>query len=607
MAQAASEERTEENVVKEVLDIFQVSYEYAREYMSDFNKQAQLYDQVIDPETWETSSEVTLGQAFAMCQNMIAPIMYYTLWSPEVPFEMIPRDPEVSYATSRKVRENIVYTQRERMNLEWEGQYTLLDILKFGIGYTMVESKPVQGPGFGNRFAAAGTTTESLPSLEVGEITDITTCRHIGVGRVWPTPDGSEPDNTSVTTVLDFIDEFSLRQMYARPDNPYRGDVEKIIEYARTNKLNGWTASAREIADYLARQKQSVINRMNKRGNKNMPALIPIVKQYRENQHIYVACDKFLMYDVKDKYQTLQCPLVKGTFAPEGGQWFTKGLIGRGFDSISAVETYVNAMIDLLSISLHPHKIINIDAMAEQDIQEDIVPYGTTRGHGPPGNIIDFVKYPQMPAQAFTIPDQIRGFINELVGAGPSAQQAATPGIVRGGTGALESLLQTSSGREKATAKHIENGWYKPITLLTLIYQQILINDKDEYTFMTTLKPGDAREGLKEGDKYFAAASVTTDDIRQDWRVEFNFREKLRNFIAESSHRIQVYDRMIQNRKVNEEEALRYLIGDEYVANRLMSGVASDREQWIKDVQSRGGTGEGLEPQAAGRGTGIAV
>ena len=592
---------------KDALDIFEMSYEFARPHLEEHNKVQQAYDQIVDEATWETSSTYTLGQIYAIVQNMIPAIMYYTLWAPETPFEAIPRDSKISYDIARKVRDNIVYTQRERMDLETQGYYTILDALKLGVGYCLVEPKQVQLPDYGVSVAAAGTAVAQRASLGVGATVDITSCRWLGSGQVFPTPDGAEPEEVSAITVLDFATEGELRRMYDREDSPFEGDPEEIIDYARKNHLNGYTSSARKIASWLARQSMQATERMNRTG-KNTPILIPILKQYNQSQgqHIWLASDKFVMYEIKDKFQTLHSPLTKATFAPEGGQWFTKGLGARAYDPAHAIEVWTNAMYDLLSMSLHPHQIIDRNSLLENDEQEDMKENGRSYVRGDPNKAISFVQWPTLPAQAYAIPDKLKSFTNEIVGSGPSAQGAGTPGLVRGGSGAMESLLQVSSGREKAAARHSE-GWVKQVTLQTLIHNQILIGDKDEYTIMVSAGKNDAKGNVNEGDTMFKLAGVSADEIRQEWRLEFNYREKLKNFIAEAGMRLQQYDRLKENPNVNQEELVHFMLGDEYVADRLMRGADVEGNTRLLLAQGGGGGQSTPDPAQAGRGVGIPV
>ena len=603
---------SEKNLKNEVIDLFRLQYYHTAPYIDRFNKIQQLYNQIIDPNTWDTSSEITLGQGYAVVQNMLPAIMFYTLWAPEVPFELIPRSAEVDYDVARKVREDIIYTQRENMNLDWEGLYAIQNALKFGVGYTLVEPKTIQQPGFGATYAAAGAVKERVTTLDIGEDIEITSARNIPVGRIYPSPDGSEPQDVSAVSFLDYVDEFTFKKAFTRDNSPFEGGEEKaqaIIDYVKQNKMSGWTSTPRLYADYLAGNRSSLTGQMNSTSHENAPALVPILKQYRPNQHTWLAADQFPIYNIQDKFQTLTKPIAKATYSPEGGQWFSDGVLGRAYDILAGNETWVNAMFDFLSISLHPHKIVNVDAHIEEDIMEDVDAYGVTRVRGLPSNAIDFVRFPDLPSQAFAAPAEMQGYLDTLTGGSPSASSAPA-GLTRGGTGAVESLLQTSSGRDKLSAKNIENGWYKQVSEQTLIHQQMLVEDKSEFVRLRTAD--ESTEGRKVGDKFFELASVSADEIRQQWRFEFNFREKLRNSMGEASQRAEQYSTLKSNPKVNQEELLRWYIGDEFTAGKLLEGVDEEANIALmerlamaqnaqQDQQPQG------NPADAGRGIGLNV
>ena len=303
---------------------------------------------------------------------------------------------------------------------------------------------------------------------------------------------------------------------------------------------------------------------------------------------------KFVIYKSDRTPQTLQCPVLKYTFSPEGDQWFTRGIISPNADLIRNNEMWENAMLDYFSLHLHPHQIINQEMQGEDGPAEDMQPYAKTYVRGEPSRAHAFVSPPQLPAHVATMGDRLQGHIRENTA---QSSQEPTPGIMRGGSQALEAVNQTSTDRERMMAKHLENTWYSPLVQLTLIYASIYADAEEKFRIVKTesddsiaaSKAAGRDSKRKVGDKYFESIKVTKDDLSHVWRVAIDFRDKLKNFLAESSHRLQVFDRLVNDPEVNTEELKHYLIGDESQVKKLMSGV--DKEKRMKDIERMAAAG----------------
>jgi hypothetical protein len=156
----------------------------------------------------------------------------------------------------------------------------------------------------------------------------------------------------------------------------------------------------------------------------------------------------------------------------------------------------------------------------------------------------------------------------------------------------MESLMQSTSGREKMIADHFEKGWYTSVIENTIILCQMLADDKQ---MLPKLKynptTGKTDLGWEE---------ITRDDIRQIYRVELSFIEKMSNQLAESQRNVMIYDRAVQNRFVNPKEAFALLVGNTRQFNKLTSGV--NPEENVAAMQAQAGKqpaqgGEGAPPE----------
>jgi len=595
-------QRPADKDVAETLDIAEMCYQYCRPYFDRANLDIQAYEQIIDPASWSTMSEITLGQSFRLVQDLHPQILEMVLWGGDIPFNLIPYDKKITLDVARKVRDNLVYTQRERMNLEEEGDLTLQEATKLGVGYTIVEPKLIQEGGVGKFSVLHAGQLVNRPMMVTESPRYVTGCSYLPFGYLLTTPEARSTRDAEVVTVLRFFGENKLRQLLSIKDGPFKGNADEIIEYAREKKLNGNIASWRNILAYLCRYDALPIDRLNDTAKRHYPVMIPILQQFRRNRHIWIACDKYVIYDVQDKYNTLQCPVVDARFCPDGNTFFTRGIVGRNLDATNAFETWINAMFDFLTLYLHPHIVENRTANVEYEHESDVTPYNKSYVDGDPRLAIHFLTPQQVPPQMFTLGADLKGLANEAAGQMPSVA-TASPGLVRGGMGALESIMSTSTSRQRLTSRRYENGWHKWITMLTLIYNQILIEDKDEFPTELIAAVGDG-SGRKPGERYSIINTVTVDDIRNKFRVEFNYREKLANILSEFNVRSQTWDRLSKSEYINPEELANYLVGDEHIVRRLRRGIdpAKRREEMrqLTTAPQQAGQGATVEPTAEG-------
>lgn len=546
-----------------------------------------MYEQIINPASWSTMSEMTLGLAYRMTQNTLPNLLFNVLWASEYPFSLIPEDAgdmegQDVNDLARRTREWLIFNLRTRMRVDSTGYGTILDGVKLGVGYGIVEPVTVFTHERAKTTVSANGKSASRFSLGVAKPTQHLRYRYLNFGSVLPMPDGATPDESTATSVVDVVDEFSLASMFADKESPIEGDIKEVVEYAKKNGYDASTMTIRSIIAKLSGHSPDSAMRFNPmRAKCKGVAMIPIVKHFRKDRHIWIACDRFVLYKSERTAQTLQCPVVKYTFSPEGGNWFTRGVISPNRDLMRSTETWYNAMLDLFSLHLHPHQIVNLDMLPEADSAEDLQPYAKTFVRGAPSNAQAFVAPPTLPASVSSIGDRLQAISDENAGIA-SNQGASVSGMTRGGSMALESIMQSSTNREKMLAKHLENTWYEPLIRLTLIYSSIFSSDEVKFTVLSPDR--DAKQKKGKANKLFDSIRITSDDLAHVWRVTINFREKVKNFLIESAHRLQVYDRLIKDPEVNKEELKHYLIGDEAQVGRLLRGV--DKEQNLDDMRS---------------------
>jgi len=599
MEQSASDKKL---VEKYISHIFPLAWKATRKFFDRANEDNSLYEQELDLDS-PSLSDITLGEAKKFVDQAL-PAIWFRLMGSENPFELIPSIKTIAFEKARKVRDWVLFNLTTVMGFKTEGYLTLKDAVKYGKGYMIIEPKFITPPVSDEKTVFVGNRQVKTRDMNVGKTIMVPGCTYIPFGSVIPTPDGKNPDEVSVTYVLRFKPEDEFRNMLDKklnPESPFTGNADEIIKYARSSLMNGYVRSPRQIAAQIANKDRTTSEEMNNGASKDTPVSVPILCAYGRKEHVWFACDRFPIYHKKSKPQTLRSPLVVATFDPDGSSWFTPGIIHPRRRMIAGVESFYQAVMDILTMHLHPHQVVNRDNLVNAGESPTLQPYGKTliTGAQKAGDVVSWATPPALPSFLLEIGSRLEEFDTASVGQPKSLHGQGTAGLVRGGSGAMESLQQSTSGREKLAASHFENGFYTAVVEQALILCQQLANDKDVMPQLAV----DATTGETD----LKWIEITRDDIRQVYRVSLSFTEKMSNQLAELNRQSLIYDRGIQNPFVNKKEAFALLVGNTRQFAQLTSGV--NVEENIRQTQAMAGKPTGAEagsppeiPSVAGAG-----
>lgn len=572
----------DEKLLKKYMSLFQIAWKYCRPYFDLAQQDVDLFEQ--EPDLESTSlSDISLAEARKMVEQALPPIWFH-LMSAENPFELIPASKTITFEKARLVRDWVLFNMLTVMNLYTEGYLCLKEAVKLGKGYLMMEPKFVTPPMSEEKIVFAGNEQIKTRNMEVGNAIMVPGCTYIPFGQVIPTPDGKNPDEASCVFVERFYPEADFRDMLDKklnPDSPFKGDADEIIDYARNNSMDGYLRSPRQIAAQIANLDRTIPDAMKDGGTKDTPISVPVLHCLGRKEHVWFACGKFNVYHRKGGIQTLRSPLTVATFDPDGSQWFTPGIIRPRKNMILGIESFYNAVMDIITMFLHPHQVINRDAMYKAGESPDLQPYGKTEitGAYKTGDVISFVTPQALPPFLLEIGSRLEEKNESSAGQPKSLQGQGTAGLVRGGSGAMESLRQSTSGREKMTTNHFEKGWYTSVVENAIILCQQLANDK-EIMPQLVVNPTTGKTDL-------TYLEITRDDLRQAYRVQLSFTEKMANQLAEIQRNAMIYDRGVQNRFVNPKEAFALLVGNTRQFNQLTAGV--NPEENLAAMQAQAG------------------
>jgi len=451
------------------------------------------------------------------------------------------------------------------MDVENNALMSIKDCYKFAVGYGLVDTMYITPPTrTTNQLVQGERVIESTSQLTLGNPVQVLTYRYIPTVCVVPMPDGANVDGINKASghfVLDLKTESEFCQLYdakGADGNPImKGDMEQIIIDAKS--LNFHTKMMPiEIIHELAGLDLFATNN----GQKEMPVIIPILRAYFDNHHVWIANGSDIIYEQKNKYQTLMSDLIKWSAWPDGLRWFPMGITEASKNLSWGINIWYNGLVDLAMYHLNPTRMINSKLVddprnIERGPRSDIVVNGNVK------DAVGYMDLPQFPQDLFGMGDILRTFHGNTNAQVNSVREGQV-GLVRGGSNALETLLASSTGRQAMAATIMKTGALKPLVEKTLIKKQLLI-DKNGDKFV------EQAFDQSTGDPYFVEKTVTQEDMRQVFRVEIDLPAARLNSSADFAERAGYFDRAKQDPELFDKRALyEELSGDESLVRRTM-------------------------------------
>jgi len=549
--------------LEEIIQQFKVAYDAVLPHWQRMERLQASYENIIDLNTWPTMSEIPIPLMFITVEQALPYAMDYLF--PDNKFiELTPRDVTVERERVETAEAALHYTLLRKMQIKKHGFKTIKDCFKLGVGYGVIEPKIITPPrSFANRAIMDGQVMARSRQMTLGEPIAVESYRYISPGQVVPMPDGDTPDSVSGYFILDVYNEYDFRQMYQQSrsafgKNLYRGDVEKIIEEARFKNFH----SNIQTADFMA-----VLGGRNilvtNQGLDTGCVQVPVLKMYTKNRCVWIANGTTKIYEVKDKYQTLKGPLVKASACPDGDRWFPMSITEASEKLSYGVNVFFNAMMDLMTRHLNPQRVVNDRSVLDaRKLTRD--PFADIHSTGPANEAVQYLNLPPIPQQLFSMGDMLQNWHAQANAQPLALNGQGSPGLVRGGINAFESLLQNPIGREKLASTILEMGWLNDVVERTIILMQIMAPEGGQRIVERDFDRA-------TGDRIFVEKTITPDDLRQVYDFEVNLRAKMRNSNAEFGNRVALFDRLMNfPQYVDVKGALEYLANDDFLKRKVL-------------------------------------
>ena len=578
----------QDEFVSYIQSFFRLAYSYTEPYLRRKDEIQRAFDGDIDPEVWSTLSEIHIPYLRTAVLQAVPFIVNYLF--PNTRFlELIPDDDSVTYDQVSRVEQVVENELIYKMKIKESVIKIVQDAVKFGCGYGEVEEYMATQPSREViRYFEDGNIVEERPRMTLSSPEPQLRLNWIPFESVIPTPDGDNMEDPSCVFRLDSIREDQLRSMYeedsALPeeDRIYTGDVEDIIENTRKGNLDGgmfpiWWIMVQMTGDNDMIKKyqryDQIVKMVQEYKNHMAPVRVPILKAYFKNEHVWLANGNTIIYHITGGNQTLARPIIKASSAIDGGNWFAQSDVSASKDISDGSITFKNALMDLLSYHLNPVTVYNERAMATANKAPDILPHSKIAVREKTGDAIEYLRPPDVGQGLMALGTDLERELAQSNGQPLNLGGQGTAGLMRGGGGAFESLMQSAMIREEFLGILMEMGLLEPICQHTLMNMQLM--NKDRFSFMS------------KSDKEYIRVTATQSELRHSFGVSVNLSGKLRGGINSESMAIARYLQVYKgNIYIDQQAALDTVNPDKEEAERLRATPEQVQEN-IRNAQAQ--------------------
>ncbi len=570
----ADVEQDEDALIESIQKDYEFSIKKAQPFFDIMISLALEHDNDIDPDEFPTRTKSSAALKFAQVEEQLAFAMP-RLWPQYNPVRVTPRNEESAMDAARNVERAVYSMAKYDMNGE---EFTLpiaRDCAKVGVGYGIIEPYSYAPLDVFDVSVenSEGETVSSSKELDIGEMIHSLRGRYITPGQIVPYPDGhctNGPGRASQTFFWDFATERQFKEMVS--EEVLEG-LDFNVETLDDKKIDSIIDSAKNPTMTFVGNTFKNIKNLGGIDYKNLTtadatasAIIPILKVYREGEHVWLANGDTIIYRQAERVQTHRCPILKMSAVRDGMTWFPmsvpEAMRGQNFQK----NVWMNLITDLM-----------VAASRQPLVYSDDVFDGKAPSVGPDATIrvsgVDdvrkgamFLQTPGIGADMLAVGDRLDQLSDRVSGHKDYTQK----NFSRGGQHAFNDLINSSNGRELIAGTVMETGFMRDFYTMLLVYMQIEMRgynrigreiDEEtgkEETSSIVVSPADFAHAFE--------LSVSFD--RHKYATEFSLQE-----------RIQLCDSKTMNDgSIDEYEKKRFLIGNDELLHRMSLGKKKTRE-----------------------------
>lgn len=542
---------------EELLEKFKYAFDENANHFTRMANAHKSYQSKIDVDVWPTQARIPLPFNWSAVEQQMPFIMNY-LFPQESGIEMIPLSETMDVKKVESIEDYLWYVATSLMKLRDRVYLSAKDCLRYGVGYGLIEYGYVSVQNVSRRALYREQTRLAERTAVAFKRNVYPQYTYIHPQRVVPMPDGSDTDGPMRADhfVLRSYTEDAFKQFVQNTDmiDLTEAEIEEIIDDSR----NAGFDSRLEYGAIMARIAGKT---HTKRLKDDVPVLVPVLIHYGLTDHTWLVPDKKIIMEKKaPEGETLLSDLVKYSGWPDGEEWFPVGPYEVSEPAGMGANIFYNAMVDLAAYAINPTRIINKSAFGDESIppigpNQDIFAYGDA------GKAITFAELPQFPQALFAMGDILKGEFGRGWG-NPEQLQQAIPGLVRGGSNALEMLLSSSTGKQLLAAMVIKSGGYEDTINKAFIKLQEMMTDEGDSFIVQRSTANRGRE--------FVRNTVTLEDMAHAMRVSIKLPVAKFNSAQTRAERFSFFDRAIKYDHLFDPTKLFEYIGEDKETVRSM-------------------------------------
>ena len=531
--------QVKDDTVKELMARYEYGYDEVRTHFERMERTKLAYGNKINTIQWPTISEIAIPYTFTSVEQQLPFAMKYLLPENHPFIQLNPVYKVLPMDRVRLVEAALRYTLLNKMNLEQGFYLSNKDCYRYGVGYGLIDTQVITPPGTREHILVReGTPVRRTKQMIVSGAIQIPSYEYTPVSNVIPMPGGSTPDGTTRTDhfVLKVYPEDQFRDLYNDKDengNPYlKGNPEKIIEQARQMGFDSRLVNI-EMLEILSGFNLTKTQTTAKK----FPVSVPVLRYYSDHWHVWIANGTTVIWEEKDTAQTEMSDLVKLSGWPDGLEWFPMNPMEASESLSLGMNIWYNGLVDLAMYAMNPTRVVNTNMF---DNPNDIPrgPKADLKVRGDARQAVAYMNLPEFSGQLFAMGSELSRLHGSSLG-NPPFQDQSSPGYVRGGPNALETVMQSENGRKYLAAIMVKTGGLKPTVEKTLIKQQLLMEDGGEKFIERVINPKD--KGVS-----WIERTVTMEDMREVYSVNIDLPEARMNSPAQFAEDMGVADRMMK-------------------------------------------------------------
>jgi len=588
----------EDTLIKNIQDDYEYSFREAKTYLDIAIAMKLEHDNAIDPRKLPTRSKISIPHKFAQVEEALSKAHEY-LWPPSNPVLAVPSGENASIEDARKVSEGLYRMAKDRMGCQVESLPTERDCVKVGFGYAIVEPCKFQQLEPFVIDIEDGKSHNTTTEMDIGDPISSLRQRYITPGQIIPYPDGwttNGPSRASTIFFWDFETEHNFRNLCS--DENLEGldfDTAKLndaqIDEVIAKAKEGAADFVGETFSYIAKLGGIDYTKLTNAAD-GASATIPILKVYREGEHIWLANGVTIIYRQASKAQTYRCPILKMCAVRDAQHWYPYTASEALMDVNYNRNVWLNMITDIMTWSANRPLIYSSSSFDEAP------------SFGPGSAPIPVDAPDARTGAAFLSPPslangdlQLGQILDERASEVSGEKDFTQKNFSRGGQNAFNDLLNSSRGRERIAGAVMESGFMTDLFTQILIYMQI-----DGLGYTGNVVEFDERDGEEK----ISRVDVSGSDMKQTFTIMISLDAKRTATEFSPSERLQIGQVLRQDPAARPYEAWRFILGNDELTHQMIKSQdeaeaiqQEDRDDQRAATQAGIKSAQGAQPVAS--------